>query len=292
MNQDVQPANLPQLVVGSNDLLNIAVYDSPEFSGTSRVDTNGDIKLPMLEQALHVAGLLPAQIEGVLGKALEQAQLVVKPVVGVTVAEYQSRAIVVSGAVHKPTSFQAFGEVTLLDAITHAEGLSDLAGPEILIETKSSHGSPALTQRVSTQALLNSPLGNNNIVLHGGEQIRIPEQGKIAVIGSVKHPGIFSIRDSQDASVLRLLARSEGLAPNASADAYIFHDANKSHENLQNRIDVHRILTQKSPDIQLQEGDVLYIPDNTSRRVTLSILEHLMTAGAMTSSAFIYASAH
>ena len=56
------------------------------------------------------------------------------PFVNVTVAEYNSRPISVMGAVRKPITFQAVGQVTLLDALARAEGLAQDAGTEILIE--------------------------------------------------------------------------------------------------------------------------------------------------------------
>jgi polysaccharide export outer membrane protein len=291
MSQDSQAANLPLYAVGPNDLLNIAVYDSPELSGSIRVDTDGMIKLPMLQENLKVDGMLPSEIETALTQTLQREQLVVHPVVRVTVAEYQSRTIVVSGAVHKPTTFQAAGDVTLLDAITKADGLSDVAGDEILVETRKTKDSPGLMKRISVQALMDTAQNPDNFLLHGGEQIRVPEQGKIAVIGNVRHPGLFTVRQSQDGSVLRLIARSEGLSPNASAEAYIFHDASRSNEDTDGRINIHNILSQKSPDVQLHQGDILYVPDNTGRRVTLEILKSLMSAGSMASSALIYSSA-
>src|SRR4051812_29106654 len=48
------------LVIGSGDLLNVSIFDSPELSGRFRVDHNGDLGMPLLE-AVHVAGLTAAQ---------------------------------------------------------------------------------------------------------------------------------------------------------------------------------------------------------------------------------------
>ena len=48
----------------------------------------------------------------------------VDPVVKVTIVEYYSRPISVAGAVRKPVTFQATGNVTLLEALSRAEGLS------------------------------------------------------------------------------------------------------------------------------------------------------------------------
>src|SRR4030095_9083764 len=52
-----------------------------------------------------------------------------------------------------------------------------------------------------------------NVRLSGGEEIRVPEASKIYVVGSVKRPGAFPLRDAADTSVLKLLALAEGLAP-------------------------------------------------------------------------------
>ena len=122
--------NLPQLEIGKNDLLDITVYDSPELSGTFRVGPDGTITLPMLgeQKPMRASGMLPAQLAAAIAKDLEGAQLVVHAEVTVKVAEYQSRTVTVVGAVRHPISFQAYGRVTLLDAIGRADGLADTAG--------------------------------------------------------------------------------------------------------------------------------------------------------------------
>ena len=61
------------------------------------------------------------------------AEILVDPIVKITVVEYHSRPISVMGAVRRPITFQADGVVTLLDALSRAEGLTDDAGPEILV---------------------------------------------------------------------------------------------------------------------------------------------------------------
>jgi len=63
-----------------------------------------------------------------IAEALRAEKLLVNPIVTVTIAEYHSRPIRVAGAVRKPLTFQAFSSVTLLDALTRAEGLSPEAG--------------------------------------------------------------------------------------------------------------------------------------------------------------------
>ena len=114
-------ANLPAQKIGPNDLLNISVYDAPELTRTVRVGADGLIRLPMLKRQIKAEGLMPAQLESAIAEAVTAEQLLVDPFVTVTVAEYSSYPISVAGAVKQPTTFQANGPVTLLEAITRVQ---------------------------------------------------------------------------------------------------------------------------------------------------------------------------
>src|SRR5437868_1813700 len=90
--------NLPSQKLGIDDLLAISVYAAPELTRTVRVEADGTIRMPMLTQGVAVAGLFPRDVEGALAEALKSEQILVDPVVKVTVAEYHSRPISVMGA--------------------------------------------------------------------------------------------------------------------------------------------------------------------------------------------------
>jgi polysaccharide export outer membrane protein len=126
-------SSLPAEKIGPDDLLGVSVYDSPELSHPVRVDANGAIRLPMVKQPISVSGLYPPEIEVEITKALVDGNVLVAPLVSVSVLEYRSRPITVMGAVRNPIVFQADGPVTLIDAISRAGGLADNAGPDILL---------------------------------------------------------------------------------------------------------------------------------------------------------------
>jgi polysaccharide export outer membrane protein len=291
--QVIAPQNLPELEIGANDLLNVRVYDSPELSGTVRVAADGTVQLPMLgDHPIKVAGMLPQQVAARIGSELERAQVIVHAVVTVQIAEYQSRTVTVGGAVRHPISFQAYTRITLLDALSRAEGLSDLAGDDILISEPGTGGQLGLIKRVSAQALMSGHGPDGNLLLHGGEEIRVPEAGRVSILGNVKHPGVFPVKTADESSVLTLLARAEGVTPNATDQAYIYRLAEAGQPRSEMHVDLKLILERKAPDVHLEPGDIFYIPDNHARRVTLSVLEHLSTLGAATTSAVIYAGIH
>ena len=204
--------------LGVDDLIAVSVYDAPELTRTVRVEPDGAIHLPMLTEGVPAAGLFAHDVEASLVAALKTEQILVDPVVKVTVAEYHSRPISVMGAVRKPLTFQAVGSVTLLDALARAEGLSPDAGTEVLVSrpqpSPDSRGevTTTLVERIPLQRLLKDADSAVNYPLHGGEEIRVPEAGKIFVLGNVKKPGAFPVHDAGDNSILKMVALSEGSA--------------------------------------------------------------------------------
>ncbi|MGD0772684.1 MAG: polysaccharide biosynthesis/export family protein [Candidatus Solibacter sp.] len=279
-------ANLPAQKIGPRDLIMVQVYGSPELSRSLRVGADGMIRLPMLKQRLKAEGMMPNDLETLVAQALDEEGLIVDPLVTITVAEYSSRPISVAGAVKEPLTFQASAPVTLLEAITRAGGLTPAAGSEILVGKTQTPpgGEPAsLVQRVSVKALIDGTDPDANVRLTGGEEVRVPEAGKVFVVGNVKKPGEFTVGDGSETSVLKMLAMAEGLAPFAGKQAYIYRrDASGSKNEIP--IELSRIMDRKAPDAPLLAGDVLYVPDSRNRRLGLAILEKVLlfggTAGA------------
>ena len=103
---EVGGANLPAQRLGGNDLIAVSIYGAPEFSRTVRVGPDGYIAMPLLKGRIKVAGLVPAEVETAITEALQRDQILVDPVVTVTVAEYHSRPISVVGAVRKRSRFK------------------------------------------------------------------------------------------------------------------------------------------------------------------------------------------
>ncbi len=278
----VETGNLPIERIGANDLLAITVYDAPEFTRSVRVNPEGAIRLPMLAEPVKAAGLLPSELETAVAAALKNAELIADPYVTVAVSEYHSRPVSVIGAVKRPVVFQAAGEVTLLDALARAEGLAPEAGGEILLSHPNFDGRPGLIQRIPVKKLIDGADPALNVRLEGGEDIRVPEAGRVFVVGHVKKPGSFTVRDEGDATVLKALAYAEGIEPNANRQAYIYRrEASGSKREIP--IELKKMMQRKSPDVTLEANDILYIPDATGMRVALSTLEKTVLASGAAS---------
>ena len=129
------------------------------------------------------------------------------------------------------------------------------------------------------KALIDAADPDVNVKLTGGEEIRVPEAGKIFVVGNVKRPGAFTVQDGAESSVLKLLALAEGLAPYSGKQAYIYRREASGGKN-EIPIELSKIMARKAPDATLLANDVLYIPDNRGRRIGLAALEKLLMFGS------------
>ena len=180
----------------------------------------------MLRQRIEARGLMPAELEGRIAAALVQEEILVDPVVTVTIVEYLSRPISVAGAVRLPLTFQALGKTTLLEALTRAQGLTSDAGTEILVTHPPDRtGARPVVERVKVQGLIDSADPALNVMLEGGEEVRVPQVGRVFVAGSVKMPGAFKIVDGFGMTVLKALALAGGLMPFAAKEAYLYRVA-------------------------------------------------------------------
>lgn len=279
--------NLPTQKIGANDLIAVAVYDSPELTRTIRVTGEGLIRLPMLKKPIKAEGLFPSDLEAAIAHDLIAGELLVDPIVTVTIAEYHSHPISVAGAVKTPITFQASTPVSLLDAITRAGGLEKDAGLQILVSrTKRAAGEDkpsVVTQRIPVKGLIDRADPELNIMLEGGEEVRVPEIGKVFVVGMVKKPGAFPVQDGSETTVLQMLALAEGLTGISNDTAYIYRKEASGTKN-ELPVSLKNLMARKTPDVELQANDILYIPENKSRKMGLAALEKILlfssTAGA------------
>jgi len=287
-NLDYAYSNLPTQPVGPDDLLALSVYDSPELTRTVRVDANGNIRLPMLKDPIPVRGLVPSQVETTIAKSLTQGKVLVDPIVTVTIVEYQSRPVNVVGAVKNPLVFQATRPIPLLDAIARAGGMREDAGSDIVVSREVvQDGKPArIKQTIPVRKLIDNADPSANVMLRGGEEVLVPEALKIYVVGNVKKPGAYPVRNDEETTILQLLALSEGLAPYSAKVAYVYRRA-PGGTKTEVPIELAKIMKRKSPDVPLQANDILYIPDNKGQRLTAQTIDRLAGLGTATATDYI-----
>jgi polysaccharide export outer membrane protein len=248
----------------------------------------------MLKDKIKADGLMPEELEQAIAEALKTQEILVDPFVTVTVAEYHLLPISVAGAVRTPITFQPVEkQTTLLEAITRAGGLAPEAGSEILVTAPQSPAdtAPPLVRRIQVKSLIDGADPAANILLEGGEEIRVPERGKIYVVGNVKMPGAFAVQDPSGTSmsILKVLALAQGLSPYATNEAYIYRVEGGTTSKNEIPVDLKKIMDRKAPDVPLLPNDVLYIPDAHHRRATMDTVKVVVGLGGVAVAALMYA---
>jgi polysaccharide export outer membrane protein len=120
-------------VIGNGDLLAVQVFDVQELTREVRVSQTGTIGIPLVPVRLHVAGLTEIQAQLKIAEVLESNGLVSHPDVSVTVKEHKSKPITIVGAVPHPMVYQADHQVTLIEVLAEAGGISNDAGDSVII---------------------------------------------------------------------------------------------------------------------------------------------------------------
>src|SRR5690606_10567910 len=118
--------------LGAQDLLEIAVFGVPELSRTVRVNSNGQVSLPLVG-ALRAGGRAVPELEKDIGESLAENYLQ-NPQVTVFVKEYASQLITLEGSFKRPGIYPLTGKTSLLQDVAIGGGFSDLAEPnEVLV---------------------------------------------------------------------------------------------------------------------------------------------------------------
>jgi polysaccharide export outer membrane protein len=273
--------SLPSETLGPDDLVVLSIPYCTELSHAFRVGTDGTLTLPLMSKKMQASGLTPDQLADEIKAEVKREQILNDPTVSVSVQEYRSRPVSVVGAVIHPVTFQATGRTTLLDAIARAGGLSPSAGGTIVLTQHAGNsGGLEKVQRIAVSDLLSGSDTKYNVILHGADEIRVPEASKIFVTGNVHRPGMYAMPADLDTTVLKAIALSEGLTSFSAKVAYIYRREPGQTNRVEVAVPLKSIMARKSSDVFLKPDDILYIPDAAGRRLTGQVLTQIMGFGS------------
>jgi polysaccharide biosynthesis/export protein len=238
------------------DLLEINVFDVPELSGKFRVSNAGWISLPLIGE-VAVQDRTTDQLERAIAQKLEDGGYVRTPQVSVFISEFATQGVSVLGEVKKPGIYPSFGSHRLLDYVSMAEGTTPLAGSMVDITRRGS----GTTQRV---ALRSKGERRDNPEIFSGDTVLIERAGVVYVVGDVARPGGFPMDQDDQLSVLQAVALAQGVNRTAALkSAKLIRTTPQGRAEMP--INLSAMLGSKTADIQLKDGDIVFVPSSAAK---------------------------
>src|SRR3712207_1754348 len=125
-------AGVRKYLLGPGDVLDLRVYNEPQFNGPLVVDDEGNVAIPFIDEPIRAQCRNDREIKVDVIKAL--SKLLNKPQVNLRLTEMRSRPpAVVFGAVRSPSRVQMQRKVKLLDLLAAAGGVTEAAGADVQI---------------------------------------------------------------------------------------------------------------------------------------------------------------
>jgi polysaccharide biosynthesis/export protein len=153
-------------VIGPDDVLGIVFWRDAEMSGDVTVRPDGMITLPLLRD-IKAAGLRPDELRAKIVEAA--AKLIEDPNVSVVVRQINSRNVFITGQVLRPGGYPVSGQMTVLQLISIAGGLTEFAnGKAIITRADGGNNKPA---EFNYNDVAKGKKMEQNIVLKPGDTI-------------------------------------------------------------------------------------------------------------------------
>lgn len=250
----------PQISVGPGDMLLIDVFDTPELSGSSRVNQQGYINLTVLGN-IHVAGMTASEAAHAIEAALKEHEIMNDPHVTVSISEYATQGATVSGEVHTPGLYPTLGRRRLLELIAMAGGVTQSAGRTATIIHRDDQQHPVNITLVPNNARLQE---QDNPVILPGDTVIVDRAGIIYILGAVNKPGGYLVDNNDQLSLLQAVSLAGGWLQYASLrGAMLVRKVPEGREEV--KVDLKHVTYGKQADIKVRNGDILFVPSSVGK---------------------------
>jgi polysaccharide export outer membrane protein len=256
---EAKPPRNSELRLGVGDLVELNVYNVPELTTKTRVGSNGDVYLPLVDY-VHVGGLSLEEAQTLLEKRYSDGGYLKDPHITLFVDEYASQGASILGEVAKPGVYPVLGQQRLLDLVSSAGGFTDKAGRVVTITHRDEPDKPM------TVTLSKNPAENkeSNVQVYPGDTIAVHRADIVYVVGEVGRPSGF-LMDTGSLTVLQAVALAGGVNRTAKLDGAKIIRKTPQGGMTETPVALKKILAAKSPDISMQADDILFVPASTAR---------------------------
>lgn len=253
-------------VIGSEDVLDITVWDHDDLTRTVTVAADGYFSFPLIGR-IKAGGLTVRSLETKIAQLLDK-DYIVNPQVTITISDFKSQKVFILGEVKSPGAYYLSKNDTLLEVISKAGGVTPNAGREIII-ARPKQGSASLQpakldsknsqlQRVDLQALLAGDV-QKNVAVQDNDTIYVPKASQFSVFGEVQKPGSYPLEN--ETTMLEAISIAGGPTENADTQKL---ELLRKEDGAQRKIvlNMKNLLNARADDEEflIQDGDVIYQP--------------------------------
>lgn len=164
-----------EYVIGSEDILEISVWKSPDLSTATIVRSDGMISLPLIGE-IKANSSTAKELKGVIEQRLGEYKQ--DPVVSVIVKETNSQSIYIMGEIVKSGKYLLRSETRILQAISLAGGFTPGANKDNIIILRKTLTNPEGKRiRIKYSDILSGKNPDANILMRSGDTIVLQPLG-------------------------------------------------------------------------------------------------------------------
>jgi len=236
--------------VGDGDVLRVTVYNHADLSTVARVSGGGTILFPLVGQ-LKVDGLTVDQVADKVSRALSAGYLV-NPQVSVFVEEFRSKKVTIIGQVNNPGLYELSGQISLLELISKAGGLTQDYGDTVTIHRKKStkdSGTEVLT--INLKNVLENGASELDVPILDGDSAVVAKARVFFVTGEVSRPDAYKFEEGT--TVIKAITMAGGFTNLAAKGKVKLYREINGKKNVAERV---------SMDMPVLPDDVIVVPES------------------------------
>jgi polysaccharide export outer membrane protein len=263
-------------VIGPEDTISISAVEAEEISKAWRVDSAGELNLPMVGR-IQAAGMTVKEFERTLTGRLKRYYRY--PQVSAHISEMRSRPITVMGPVEKPGTYQLQESRTLLDVLALAGGPKETAGSQVTLarlRERGRIGVPGTRQdetgkydvlELDLKEVMAGHSASSAVPVEAYDVVTVSEfkpQKLVHIAGEVNKPGAVELVSQPTVSLMKVLAVAGGLTRTSSPGrTMIVHLNEKGVQTSTAFVNMKKIMNGEARDLELTAGDIVIVPSST-----------------------------
>ena len=238
-------------IVGTEDILEVQVWDNKDLNQVVFVRPDGKTSLPLAGE-IQAAGKTVQELQDYLSAVYSKT--VKGAAVTVIIREIRSRPIYFVGGFGKPGAMQLTRDLNLLQAVALVGGVAQGADAEKGFVLRKDKQIPIDFTKLTQKGDL-----TQNIKLEPGDSIVVPVADIVYVQGEVRAPG--GVKYTQDLTLVRAITQAGGLTQMAAGGRVdILRGKGEKKERI--RVDVDKMMRagDGSHDVLVKPDDIILVP--------------------------------